>query len=349
VARVNRPYPGKTSGLVVDYRGVSQSLKEALAAYSAEDIAGALVSIRDELPLLVDRHRRACAIFEQRGLSIGDVQSCVELLADTEIRADFVVKLKKFLKSLNIVLPRPEALAYATDAKQLGFVNRVAARLYRDEEINLMGVGEKVRRLIDEYVEAKGIRVEIPPVSITDPDFERAVDEHKSDRSKASEMEHAARYYIARHYQEDPVFFKKLSQQLKEILEEFAENWTARVPALRRLTREIARGRPPNEFGLDPRLEARFYDIIIEEAAKEGVLNYDQRADIATLTIELVDLIRHHLNRVDFWRSPHNSDVLQQEIAMLLDSHRTMSIDRLEAVADRLVELARSLNTSLTS
>src|SRR5262245_26100160 len=104
-----------------------------------------------------------------------------------------MVKLKKFLRSLNVVLPRPEGLAYVADAKQLGLINRVAARLYRDEEINLIGVGEKVRRLIDEHVEARGIRVEIPPVLITDPKFDEVVEGHESERSNASELEYALR------------------------------------------------------------------------------------------------------------------------------------------------------------
>lgn len=347
IARVNRPFTNKTHGLVVDYHGVAQNLKEALAVYTAEDVAGALSSIRDELPLLADRHRRARAVFEARDISVGDVQACVDLLADAEIRADFVLKLKKFLKSLNVVLPRPEALPYTADAKQLGLINRIAARLYRDEEINLTGVGEKVRRLIDEYVEAKGIKVEIPPVSITDPDFERAVDDHDSDRSKASEMEHAARYYISKHYQEDPVFYKKLSERLQEILRQFADNWAARIEALREFTREIARGRPPNEFGLDLKLEARFYDIIIEEAGKEGGLTYARRAEFAKLTLGLVELIRRHLRRVDFWRTPFNREVLQQEVALLLDSYRAIPLAKCEAVADRIVELAHQLSTHL--
>jgi type I restriction enzyme R subunit len=347
IARVNRPFANKTHGLVVDYRGVSKNLKEALAVYTAEDIAGALSSIRDELPLLVDRHRRARAVFEAREIRISDVKACVDLLADAEIRADFVLKLKKFLKSLNIVLPRPEALPYTADAKQLGLINRIAARLYRDEEINLTGVGEKVRRLIDEYVKAKGIRVEIPPISITDPDFERAVDNHDSDRSKASEMEHAARYHISRHYQEDPVFYKRLSERLQEILRQFADNWTARVEALRELTRNIAQGRPPNEFGLDLNLEARFYDIVLEEASKEREPTYERRSEFAKLAVEIVELIRHHLRRVDFWRNPFNREVLQQEVAVLLDQYRAIQLSRCEAVADRLVELAHQLSTRL--
>jgi type I restriction enzyme R subunit len=347
IARVNRPFPNKTHGLVVDYFGVAQNLKEALAVYTAEDIAGALSSIKDELPLLVDRHRRARAVFESRELRISDVQACVELLADAEIRADFVLKLKKFLTSLNIVLPRSEALAFTADAKQLGLINRVAGRLYRDREMNLIGVGEKVCQLIDEFVEAKGIRLEIPPISITDPDFERNIDAGKSDRSKASEMEHAARFHIAKHYEEDPVHYRKLSERLQDIIQQFADNWTARAEALRILTWDIASGRPPNEFGLDVKLEARFYDIIIEEAGKEGKLSYDERAAIATLTGELITLIRRHLKHVDFWRNSFNREVLQKEVAMTLDNHRVISLERCEAVADRVVELAYQLSTHL--
>jgi type I restriction enzyme, R subunit len=349
VARVNRTYPNKTHGLVVDYQGVADKLKEALSLYSAEDVAGVLMSLRDELPLLKDRHLRACAVFTERQLEIIDVAPCVELLADAEIRADFVVKLKKFLKSLNIVMPRPEALFYTNDAEQLGLINRAAARLYRDEEINLIGVGEKVRRLIDEYVVAKGIRIEVPPVSITSPDFGKEIDRHSSDRSKASEMEHAVRYHIKRHAQEDPVYYKKLSERLQDILRRLADNWEQRLAELRELQREIELGRPENEFGLDTFLDARFFDIIVEEAETERDLTVEQRKHIAHLSEEIVSTMREHLKNVDFWRTPAKRMELAEQIAVLLDqSPSVISLRRHQQVADRLVELAKTLNDLLT-
>jgi type I restriction enzyme R subunit len=42
IARVNRTGFGKRCGIVVDYYGVAQHLKEALAAYADEDVEGAL-------------------------------------------------------------------------------------------------------------------------------------------------------------------------------------------------------------------------------------------------------------------------------------------------------------------
>lgn len=348
IARVNRTQRNKARGLVVDYHGVAKRLKEALALYALEDVAGAVMSLKDELPLLADRHRRARAIFTERGLALSDVQACVELLENVEIRADFVVKLKKFLRSLNVVMPRPAGLAYVADARQLGLINRSAARLYRDEEINLIGVGEKIRRLIDEYVEARGIRLEIPPIPITDPTFEEVIENHESERSKASEMEHALRYHITRHLQEDPVFYKKLSERLQDILRQFADNWQERLRALRELLEELKRGRQPNEFGLDAALEARFYDILVEETRKERELSTAQRADLAQLTTQIVDLLRQHLLRVDFWRSLHNRTELQRKVALLLDNQYAVSLDHQEAVADRLVALAKVLNERLT-
>ena len=56
IARVNRTGHGKEFGIVVDYYGLAHHLKEALAAYSAEDVEGRLRRLRDEIPKLRDRH-----------------------------------------------------------------------------------------------------------------------------------------------------------------------------------------------------------------------------------------------------------------------------------------------------
>jgi len=68
IARVNRLHAEKNHGLIVDYYGVARNLKIALIAYSAEEVQGALMSIKDEYPKLQDRWRRARAVFEQNGI-----------------------------------------------------------------------------------------------------------------------------------------------------------------------------------------------------------------------------------------------------------------------------------------
>ena len=101
IARVNRTGHGKTAGIVVDYYGVAKHLKEALTAYSAEDIEGAL-QVADEIPKLRDRHTRVMALFEARNVdAIRDAEAAVEALGDERLRAEFTVKLKQFLATLD--------------------------------------------------------------------------------------------------------------------------------------------------------------------------------------------------------------------------------------------------------
>src|SRR5256886_5041410 len=135
IARVNRTSGAKKCGYVVDYIGLARHLNEALQDYDGEDTEGTLIDIRVELPKLLDRRARAVAVFTDRGLTDlqGQVDACVQLLEDLKIRADFINKLRAFYETLSMLEHRSEVLGDVfRDAKLLGFINKVAANLYRD-------------------------------------------------------------------------------------------------------------------------------------------------------------------------------------------------------------------------
>ncbi len=351
IARVNRTSPNKHCGLVVDYYGVGHHLKEALAVYADEDVTGALTSIKDELPVLSDRHQRVMALFKGRGIAmISEVDACVDLLRNKALRAEFVVKLKKFLESLDTVMPRPEALPFVRDAKVLGFINKAAANLYRDNQLNIMGCGEKVRQLIDEHVLSKGIDPRVPPVSILADDFEEAVGRHKSRRAQASEMEHAARYHIRKHFNEDPVHYKKLSEKLEDILQQFADQWDELVEALRALTREVQAGRQgdPTGTGLKLETEVPFFELLAEEADIGDSPSAEILTRLANATVELVEHLGQEIRLVDFWRTPEAQRRLRGWIVDFLDDKDLVPLDAQEKCADRIIELARNRHAWLT-
>jgi type I restriction enzyme R subunit len=346
IARVNRTGHGKKFGIVVDYFGLAHHLKEALNVYADEDIEGALQSLKDEIPVLRDRHLRVVDLFRRLGIdSLTETEACVEALADERLRAEFAVKLKMFLETLDVVLPRPEGLPFAPDAKKLAFIYARARNRYRDTPVLGKDVGAKVRKLIDDHVVSMGVDPKIPPISLTDADFDTHVAREPNDRAKASEMEHAIRAHIREHLDQDPVAYRKLSERLRDVLAELGEHWDQLVMALHGLAEEIRAGAVAHDERLPdlPEHYGPFLRLIVDAAAGERALSDAERKLLVELTVEVVDLIVAELTPT-FWR-PNRvpaQDALGARIFELLMKSRLLPTPQLEALTDKLMELARA-------
>ncbi|MEH1908169.1 MAG: HsdR family type I site-specific deoxyribonuclease [Nostoc sp.] len=341
IARVNRVYDDKkTEGLVVDYYGVD--IAAALSVYENLDTESAWFDIRAELPRLRDRHQRVIALFTQNNCIIDDVDACVDLLRDERLRVEFNDCFKDFLNTLDTILPRSEARQpynFVRDAKKLGFIKKAVADLYRDEKLNIVSAKEKVRALIDQYIESQGIDPKVPPIDIMSLDFKTHVQRHRSIKAQAAEMEFAARHHISVNYEEDPVYYKNLSEKLTEILESLADNWEAKLEALQKYIEQIQTGRTTDETGLDPKTQMPFFNILGEYSQK-------QLPELAQATVEIVEHIRQEVRRVN-WGSQIVQEDLRKWIAGYLDDHDLVSYNQLEEVADKLVQVAKRNRDSL--
>lgn len=358
IARVNRTASGKSVGLLVDYYGVGAHLQKALKAYApedAEDAIGALASIKDELPKLRDRHGRVVAIFAQAGIDTfdtdEDVEACVQVLADEALRARFGALLKQFLTTMDTVMPRPEALSFAKDAKRLGIISLAAKRRYRDDglgDFDSSLYGEKVRRLIDEHVTALDIATKIPPVSVTDPDFIAKVQGLTSDKAKASEMEHALRYHIRKNFDEDPARYTKLSERLDDILQNLTGQWDQLALALTELLGEATDDRSGSAIHDDP-LVARFYGLLESEFATDASLPNEVQADIVHLAQEIIIQVEGHATMVRFWHNPHAQETLRKQLIHTLDDRDLFPFEEQAPLADKLMELAKANQSLIAS
>ncbi len=346
IARVNRTGHGKRFGIVVDYFGLAHHLKEALNVYADEDIDGALQSLKDEIPVLRDRHLRVVDLFRKRGVDgLDDDEACVELLADERLRAEFAVKLKQFLDMLEVVLPRPEGLPFVADAKRLAFIYARSRNRYRDTPVLGKDVGAKVRKLIDDHVVSMGVDPKIPPVSLTDADFGHRVAREPNDRAKASEMEHAIRAHIREHLDQDPVAYRKLSERLRELLDKLGEQWEELTRALQGLVDEIRSGHVAHDERLPelPEHYGPFLRLIVDAAAGERALIEVERKLLVDLTVEVVDTIVAELVP-NFWRPNRQpaQDALNTRVFELLMRSRLLPTPQIEALVDKLMELARA-------
>jgi type I restriction enzyme, R subunit len=352
IARVNRKRSNKECGFVIDYVGIAKELKAALTD-SEEGADGTrrpdtgINRVLDEIPRLKDRHQKALDVFFTRGITnLMPIHPCVDLLEDEKIRAEFLNRTRAFFSSLAIVMPRPEALPYMRDAKILGFIAKVAANLYRDNQLNLEGVDRRIKRLIDEYVTAQGIDPKIAPVAITDLGFGEELKRKESARARASEMKHALRHHIRLNFDLDPSRYRNLSKRLEEILQLLKDNWDALEKALAKFIEdEKQHGEQQSVPGLDPKMHAPFFGTIKEviDQDREQVLTPadDAFKQVAELTVSMVDGIREKIHLVDFWRDEQSRTSLERSVYQKLLRSKLVARTKLAELATRIVELAR--------
>ncbi len=304
IARVNRTYEGKTRGLIVDYYGVGAHLKEALQSYEDADVEDVMQDFSSELSNLELSHRKVMQFFSENKIeeiSADTLEDAVILLADEKLRAEFKVHFKEFTKLIDFILPHPIKKYFLDDAKVLGLIKNEAQRRYRDEELQIEGIGEKVKQLINEHLVSQGIETKVRPISIFDDEFGNALKD-RPDKAVASEMEHAIRYTIRINIDKDPIYYKSLAQKLEKIIADHKDEWKKLVEKLSKFNEKMQGGREILEVfqKLECDVCMAYYDMFLSFYSEE---NIDEKVkdSIIELVINSLEMASREIQRVDFW------------------------------------------------
>ena len=340
IARVNRTGKNKFRGFIVDYYGLSDYLTEALDMFSTEDVSGALIELKEEIPRLKNAHTRVMKHFD--GLDPKDIEACVISLENETRRQSFQADFHTFSKQMDIILPDSAAAPFLNDLKRLGKISVGARNLYRDEQLNILGAGEKVRKLIEEHVYSTGVDPKIPPVDLLAADYREKLSHHKSSRSKASEIEHAIKHHIKINLEDDPEYYRKLSERLEDIIRRYEEKWDELVQLLLDFRENIETGREKQaeEHGLTT-TEQPFYNIFIAElmgSTKEMDMDTHTREKVKEVTRSLVGMLDEATQIVDFFDKWDEQKRVRLEIRRVVIENFDESL--VKPVTDRFMELA---------
>jgi len=369
IARVNRVTKGKQRGFIVDYIGLANHLAQALSIYSSEDaqdIQQGLKDILTELPVLEERYQRLLQHFRSAGIKeieafvtgkLPDVQAEVAVvhaaagaMEDIKLRADFEVYLKKFLQSLNLILPHEAGHVYRGPARRFGYLLRMVKERYKDESIDISDAGAKVRALINEHLIDLGINPKIPPIELLSPDFLEHVRKHSGGdpEAKASEMEHALRKHCTIHFDEDPAFYQRLSDKLEKLIEAHRGNWQAMAEGYEQLRREAEAGRTDTVEGLTKEATT-FYDYVVKLAFDGTGVPTEHLPRLKRLMSRVVDTLQDTIGILDFWKKPIEVKKLRGNIdTEILLTGIPQLTERHERIAVEIVKLAEKRHNQLT-
>jgi type I restriction enzyme R subunit len=337
IARVNRTNKNKFRGYIVDYFGLSDYLTDALKMFSKEDVGGALIDIKEEIPKLKNAHTRVLGHFE--GLDLDDLDACILSLEDEVKRQTFQIDYQVFAKQMDIILPDPAATPFIRDLRRLGKILVGARNLYRDEQLDISGAGEKVRELIEEHIYSTGVDPKIPPVDLLSGNYEEVLNKHKTSRSKASEIENAIKHHIKISIDDDPEYYKKLSEKLEDIIQQNEGRWEELVQLLLNLRDNIESDhkQQASNLGLSP-VELSFYNILIAELGGEETVDAPKAQKVKRVVQSLVLMLDEATQIVDFFRKWDEQKRVKRDIKRAIIEHFDQSL--VKPVTERFMELA---------
>ncbi len=378
IARTNRVKKGKQRGYIVDYIGLSHHLTEALTLYATTDeqqeLRDGMKNIISELPVLEERYQRLLQHFVTLGVkaikafvtgALPDQQAdaavvheAVKALKDERRRADFEVYLKKFLASLDIVLPNVTAQPYRVPARRFGYLLEVAKQRYKDASLDLGDAGEKVKALINEHLVSLGIDTKIAPVELLAEDFLDKLAAHADGNSeaKASEMEHALRKHCTVHHDEDPAFYQRLSDKVDALIEQHQGQWDLLAEKLTTLRAQAIAGRQDGDAGMSKEATI-FHEHLAQIGFADGVVPPEHQEGFQTLMETAVEILQESIVSIDFWQNPDKQKrvrgLIKNEIAKTgideVKQHRErVAVEIMKLAKNRHDDLLRASRTGTT-
>jgi type I restriction enzyme, R subunit len=209
IARVNRTFKDKPAGLVVDYLGIAEDLKSALADYTKRDQDNQELGqdLRERaIPALVEEHEVVCTILNgypwRQTLARGGDQAYLRAVAGTAdwllgfhpgltespctqetpcLKCRFMAHARRVMSLFAVCVPAEAALAIRED---VAFIKAVRASIAKIEGTDREGVDIEaeldvaVKQIVSEHISGTGVidiyaeaGMEQPDLSLIDEGF----------------------------------------------------------------------------------------------------------------------------------------------------------------------------------
>ena len=310
IARVNRLAEGKEFGFVVDYFGVLKKLGDALdmfgsfdGEFDAVDVAAAVRGVEAELQELPQRHTDLWQVF-QTVSNKHDREAMISALVDDVDRERFYERLSAFARTLQVAMAsalfldrtdEKKVARYRDDLKYFVDLRVAVARRYA-ERVDFGQYQDRIQKLLDVHVKSSDVVVLVEPVSIFDKDaFQREIDALESDRSKALTIANRVKAAIHEHMDEDPAFYRRFSELLRQAIAEFHQQRLDDAAFLGRVRDLAAKVRDRGGDDVPAALVGRdvakaYFGIVRERVAGMGAAG--EQAALAIRIDEVVSALR---------------------------------------------------------
>jgi type I site-specific deoxyribonuclease, hsdR family len=340
IARVNRIYPGKDFGLIVDYFGIFGKLNIAMELYNndenaaaaglndfnGEDLDQSLTNATAKCDELLGSHKKLLAVFDGHEIDIRNPRDCQNVFAEednpaaNDLRKDFYERLHIFSRLMEL------AMGSYTLYKTIGFEQmqalkqdllffqklRASLELIHGEKVDFSKYEDGIRSLLNTFVTSAPVAKKIEPVMIHDAEaMDKQLMELDGGKAKAAYIKTRLVAELESKRYDDPLRYKKFSERIRQTLDEYREQRDENVyfERMKQIADDFRQGYTGNHYPVciqnDNDAKA-FYGIVSDFLGKYGDLSdaeYDEA--LGTLSLDINAAIKS-LTRVD-WR--HNNAI----------------------------------------
>ncbi len=327
IARVNRVFRDKPGGLIVDYIGIAQNLRAALADYSKGDRDKTGIDEEQAVAALREWHERVDEIFNgfdfRPALTGGPQEKLIALaggldwvlkwqegLAEKANDSEAKKRAHRTYEGMVVSLAKAFALAAASDfadgvRDEVGYFQAVKAALAKNDATSQIGGGDRnfaIRQLIDRAVAnseivdvLKAAGIKSPDISILSDEFLAEVGQLKQRNLALEALKKLLTGEIAARARTNHVEARAFSRRLEEAVARYHANAISALEMIQELielAKEMQRSRlRGEELSLSPE-EIAFYDALAEnESAVEAMGNERLRV----IAGELVEQLRNNV------------------------------------------------------
>ena len=314
IARVNRVFKDKPGGLVVDYLGLANDLKQALATYSESGGKGRTALDQDEaVAVMQEKYEVCCALFHgfdwnkwTTGTSqerLGLLPAAQEhVLAQEDGKQRCLSAVLDLSQAFALAVPHPETVRIRNDvaffqAVRVRLLKRAESEARPEEELDLA-----VRQIISRAVASEGVMDIFSAAGLDKPDISVLSDEFLDEvkgmphRNLAVELlQKLLNGEVSKRRRKNVVQARSFAEMLEQTVRRYQNRAIEAAQVIEELIGLAKDMREANERGERLGLsedELAFYDALETNDSAVQVLGDETLRDIAR---ELVNTVRRNV------------------------------------------------------
>lgn len=370
IARVNRVYPDKDFGLVVDYIGIFKKLNSALDLYTDEqsgmnlfdrtEIQFAISAVAEEKKELEKDYQELWDIFE--GICKNELSANIwqERLREYNIRKEFYEKLSAFAKMVDFLYSSYE-LFEAIGFKQAEvyrndylFFKKLkdSVSLRFNDSVDFSRYEDGIRQLLNTYVNAEDAKLLIEPLDITNKEkMMEQLSRLGSDEAKAEAIQTRQVEILESKKYVDPIQYMTFMERINKTIEDYlAERDSEKyLSSMEKMAEDYREGRSSVKYPeniMDNSGAKSFYGAVCSGIKKSlGDIEVEVSDAMGELALAIEQIIVSHAKRD--WR---DNVIVHRNIKKLLDdllfdyiedNHANWSLDTIDIIIDEIMMVAK--------